>query len=430
MSRAGPVHDGSPLRGRAASARARRWSRSPVAALALVASLAAAGLGGAPAIAAGALREAVARPLRAAQDAIQASRWADALSALDEAERIPARTPDEQLPIDRLRALAAERAGDPATAARALAAAFESPRLPEADRLPTLVALASLSMQSKAYAQAQRWASRYREAGGDEPAVLELLTRASFLAADLKTAATVGAALADRSEQAGRTPPEDLLRIVARACLELEDSPCLDRTLERLLRHHPKPEYWTDRIDRLTGAPGFASRLELDALRLLVAAQALTTPEAFGEAAELALKAGFPAEARRILTQGIDAGVLGGAEHRSRLARASRLADEDAAQTADALVRARAAPDADPLFSTGYGLATTGELERGIAVMREAIARGTMRHPAQARLRLGETLARAGRADEAAVTFQAIPGDQAEAVLARLWQLWAQGRRR
>lgn len=405
--------------------RGSRPTRSRAAALGLACAIAMGSLGPVVSYASGPVREAVARPLRAAQEAIKAQRWPEALAALDDAERTPARTPDEQLLIDRLRAVAAERAGDAPTAVRALASALESPRLPDADRLPTLAALASLSMQAKAFGQAQRWATRYRESGGDDPAVTDLLVRAAFLAGDLRTAASAGSALAERNEKDGRPPSEDVLRIVAKACLDLKDDACLDRTLERLLRHHPKPEYWIDRIDRLTGTRGFPSRLKLDALRLLLAADALSEADEFVEASELALKAGFPAEARRILSKGLESRVLGSADHRSRLARASRLADEDDAQAADAIARARAARDGEPLFAAGYGLATTGGVERGVTLMQEALARGTLRRPAEARLRLGETLARAGRTDEATQQFQAIQGDEAEAVLARLWQLWA-----
>jgi len=67
-----------------------------------------------------ALRPEVGKPLQQAYDLIKAGKGKEALAKVREAEAAPNKTAAESLQIDRMKAAAAQRAGDNATAAQAL----------------------------------------------------------------------------------------------------------------------------------------------------------------------------------------------------------------------------------------------------------------------------------------------------------------------
>jgi hypothetical protein len=70
------------------------------------------------------LRPEVGKPLQQAGELLKAGKNKEALAKVREAEAVPGRTPAEQLTIDRMKAAAAQRAGDTATAIQALESVY------------------------------------------------------------------------------------------------------------------------------------------------------------------------------------------------------------------------------------------------------------------------------------------------------------------
>ena len=68
------------------------------------------------------VRAEIGNPLKQAGDLIKAGKGKEALAKVREADGVSGKTPAEQLMIDRMRAAAAQRAGDHAEAVRALEA--------------------------------------------------------------------------------------------------------------------------------------------------------------------------------------------------------------------------------------------------------------------------------------------------------------------
>src|SRR5512133_2881188 len=68
------------------------------------------------------LRPEVGKPLQQAGEYLKAGKPKEALAKVREAEAVPNRSASEQLTIDRMKAAAAQRAGDNATAVQALEA--------------------------------------------------------------------------------------------------------------------------------------------------------------------------------------------------------------------------------------------------------------------------------------------------------------------
>jgi hypothetical protein len=229
------------------------------------------------------------------------------------------------------------------------------------------------------------------------------------------------------AEQAGQRPAEaDLLRLAdAQARTQ---NPAAAATVEKLLALYPKKDYWFAVLGRLPRKPGFADRYALDVMRLKLASGTMSKTEDFMEMAQLALQAGYPAEAKRIVERGYAAGALGSGPEAERHKRLRDLAlkqdSERSAAMAGLAAEAAAAKSGDALVPVGYGLVTMGEVDKGVAFIEQGLAKGGLKRPEDAKLRLGMAQLQSGNAKaKAQQTLRGVQGSDGSADIARLWVL-------
>ena len=258
-----------------------------------------------------AARPEVGKPIQAARELIQAKKYKEALAKAHEAEAVPNLTSYEKFVIDLTRGSAAQGAGDNDTAVSSFEAVVASGRLSPADQLRVIGAIADLRYQAKDYAKAIQWATRYEKEGSNDPAIHQVLIQAYYLSGEFGNAARLLKEQIEAEEKAERVPSEEKLQFLASCYLKMNDNSGYVQALEKLVAHYPKKSYWADLIARMQRKPGFSDRLGLDVLRLQLATGNLSKPAEFMEMAQLALQAGFPVEAKKIIEQGYAAGVLG-----------------------------------------------------------------------------------------------------------------------
>jgi len=375
------------------------------------------------------VRAEVARPMQTAQELMKANRFREALARVREADAVANLSPYERLLLDRMRGSAAAGAGDDTTATRSFEAALATGRLLPVETLPLLEALAASAYRAKDYAKAISWADRYSREGGRSEAMRSLKTNAQYQAGDYAGVVKDMEARVLAIETAVPVVDEFTLRTLAAAYAKLGDDAGYARTLDKLLSHHPKKDYWADRLSRLQNDATRSDRLTLDLYRLRWATDTLDDTEQIVEMAQLALQSGLPVEARRVIDAAYNAGRLGlgaDAERHKRLRElARRQAAEDEAQLPAADVVGRSA---DALVSAGQILAGSGRLEKGLELMESGVAKGGLRRPDEARLHLGQAYLAAGNRARAVETFKTVKGGDGAAELARLWAIYAERR--
>jgi hypothetical protein len=372
-------------------------------------------------------RPEVGKPVQAARDLIQAKKYKDALVKLHEAEVVPSLTGYEKFVIDLTRGSAAEGAGDNETALSSFESVVASGRLPPADQSKVIGAIVELYYQAKNYAKATQWATRYEKEGGTDPAIHQVLIQAYYLAGEYGNAARLLKEQIEAEEKSDRAPTEEKLQFLASCYLKLNDNAGYSVALEKLVAHYPKKAYWADLISRVQRKPGFSERLELDVLRLQLATGNLAKPEQYMVMAQLALQAGFPAEAKKIVEQGYASGVLGKGGDVERQNRLRDLASKQAALDAKSIAQGESevanAKDGDTLVAIGYNYVLNGKVERGLALMEQGMRQGSLKHPDDAKLHLALAYAYAGQKAKAAQLLQGVRGNDGTADLARLWLL-------
>lgn len=375
-----------------------------------------------------AARAELAKPLQAAQGLLQEGKYAEALAKLREAEAVGNLSPYETYHVERLRAAAAMGAKDVPLTIKSLEAAMATGRGTPEDTQTNLRALADLNFRQKDYPRAIAAAQRYLQEGGQDPAMRSLLTNALYLQGDYAAAAKALQAEVQAEEAAGRVPSEQRLRMLASAQAKVNDEDGYAQTLERLAARYPKPELWADLINRVQAAPNFGDHLRLDAYRLRMATGTLKQGPEYVEMAQLALQAGYPAEAAKVIDEGYARGVLGTGGQAGRHAQLRDQARKLAAADAQSLSQASAqtAKNGDVMVTMGYALVSAGQVDKGIALMEQGIAKGGLKRPDEARLRLAAALYQAGRKDAAVQALKPVQGQDGAAGLARVWTLLAQ----
>ncbi len=250
------------------------------------------------------------------------------------------------------------------------------------------------------------------------------------------TTATIGAeagaaAAVAAAEKAGHRPAEDDLLRLADA-YQRSNNPAYGATLEKLLFNYPKKDYWAAYLPRLPRKSGFADRYSLDVLRLKLASGTLESTDEFMEMAQLALQAGYPAEAKKIVERGFASGALGtGAEaerhKRLRDLTLKQYAEANAAIAARA-TEAAAEADGNALVQVGYAYVTMGEADKGVTLIEQGIAKGGLKRPEEANLRLGMAQLQSTKAKPKATrTLRSVKGSDGSADIARLWVLLGHG---
>ncbi len=414
-------------------------SASTLAARALAPLLLAASLAGgkawaqaapaAPAASAPTLRAETAKPLSAAQEAIKAAKYADALARVAEAEAVPALTPYEQYIVLRLKGPALFGSGDQAGALAVFEQVVVSPLLPAEEKNSLTETTIKLALQLKKYDTAAALMKAYLANRGPSAEIAGLYPQVLSLLGDHAGAVAQLLPLVAADEAARRATPEATLRLLASSQNSVKDSAGYLATLTRLAGSTGKTEYWDELINRTVRKDGFADeRLRLDVYRLRQVVGIVLEGDEIGDMAHRANQVGLPAEAQALLDAGYKAGLLGkgpnAAADQKLRETATKAAAQDRATLAESEAAALKAANGNALYGLGMALSATGAHERGLALISQGIAKGGLRRPDDAQLHLGQVALRAGKADQAKAAFAAVKGTDGTADLARLFSLY------
>jgi hypothetical protein len=286
-------------------------------------------------------------------------------------------------------------------------------------------AIAVAYYSQKDYASAARWTQRYFKEGGNDPQMRTVLLQSYYLGNDCNN---VNKMLAGE-EGSNKRNTEEELQILANCFLRQKDTGGYVNTIEKLVVHYPKKEYWTDLLSRVQKKPGFSDRLGINVYRLRMATGNLTNTNDYMEMAQLALQAGVPAEAKAIIDKGYQTGMMGKGDQAERHGRLRDLAnkthEESLKKRAQDEKEALAAKDGNALVTVGLNYVYEGNAAKGLALMEQGIKKGGLKRPEDAKLRLGEAQLHAGQKQKGVQTLREVKGNDGAADIARLWVLHA-----
>lgn len=367
----------------------------------------------------------VGTPLKAAQELFQQKKYKEALDKLNEITA--AKTPYELYAVARTRAAIAAASGDDKLQLEAYPAVIATGKLTPEEQLKFEQAISQINFNKQDYAQAISWTERYFKEGGTDPDMHRLLERAYYLNNDFAHAGQVLQADIDAAEKAGTAPSDEQIRLLYSVAVKQNDKAASVSALEKYVTYYPKKEYWASLLGGMASKPNFSQRLLIDWYRLKFAAGVMTRPTEYMDMADVATLAGFHSEAQKVLEAGFKAGVLGtGADagkQKALLDTVTKKAASDQRAAAQTEAELHGAKEGTGLVNFGYGLVTTDQFDKGIALIEQGVKMPGSKHIDEGKLRLGEAYAMAGRKDDAIQVFKEIQGADGSGELAHYWIL-------
>ena len=383
------------------------------------------GIGLRQAMAADSMRREVAKPVVEAQELMKAKKYAEALAKLQETDAIANKSPYEVFAVEQTRGIAAYSSGQMDIAAKSFEAAIDSGKMPPADQPNIMDALTSLHFQAKNYDKVIAWGQRYFAAGGKSRDTKVRMVYSRYLMGDYKTAIDELNAEVAASEQAGQPPAEQTLQILANCYLKVDDKAGYTRVLGLFVQYYPEPKYWAELITRTQKAAGNNIRFTLDYYRLMRATENVKEAGEYMEMSRRALEI-FPAEAKTVIEEGFAKGVLGAGANAADQKKLRDQITKAAAEDQKLLGKSGGeAKDPDAQVSNGYAFVTMGQVDKGIALIEKAIAKGGLKRPDEASLRLGMAYLQAGDRANALKNLKSVGGNEGAAEVAKLWAFYA-----
>ena len=361
------------------------------------------------------------------KEMMAAKKYAEIQANITAAEAFPNVTPYEAYVINRMKLALGATTGNDAMAMAALEPVINSGRLDATEKANFIEALANYNYNAKNYPKAIEWMKAYQKESKTPEKVRPALARAYFVTNDFASAKTELEQVLAAADKAGTKPSQDDLRLMAGAAGKLKDMPLYTATLERLVALYPSNEFWTDILRRMTNKPTFNDRLRLDGYRLQMTVAKEMEAEEYLDMAERAMMTGFYGEAKTAMDAGYATGKLGKGPDASKdkqlLDKATKGAADDAKTIDSGEAGALKAKTGTPMVNLGYAYVTLGQFDKGIDLMNKGIAKGGLKNPEDAKLRLGVAHAKAGKKDEALKIFQTIKGTDGTGDLARYWTM-------
>jgi hypothetical protein len=351
------------------------------------------------------VRPEVGKPLQQASELLRAGKAKEALAKAREADAVGGKTAAEQLTVDRMKAAAAQRAGDMSAAIQALESIHG--KVGGAEQGTVAEQIAAAYAQQRNNGKAAEWLNKAIAAGNNSATVKQLQSYLQSSSGDFGAIAKDAGAAVAAAEQSGRRPDEgDLLRL-ADAQQRLNNQNGYLATLEKLVQYYPKKDYWSAYLGRLPRKPGFADRFALDLMRLKLANGLLTKTEEFMEVRRPGHRARGQSPLSACGTRGHQA-----RERSTRAALATQATEAESFKEGDALVK------------VGYAYVSLGEVDKGIDLIQKGITKGHLKRPDDAKLRLGMAQLQSPKTKAAAVqTLRGVKGTEGAGDIARLWAI-------
>jgi hypothetical protein len=375
--------------------------------------------------------KAVAKPLKAAQEALQAKKLDDALARVKEAQATAGdKTAYDSYVINILLFQIYQQKQDMGDAIPALQQAAQSQYATPDQQKLWLKNIALYYFQQKDYAKALDLADQAVKHGANDLDTLGLIARSQYLSGKYKEAAATMQDIVSKQDK----PDEESLKLLWQFDLKANDDSGAAKAVEKLVAYYPKPEYWANALAPLVRMDIKDAHLQLNVYRLMNDVGVMKLPSDYAEMAEIALDLGYPGETQSVLQQAFAKNVFVEQRDKDRyqhlLDGAKQRAASDLAQLGTVEQQAGGGATGDPLVQAGAAYMSYGQNDKAVAAITKGIAKGGLKSPDEANLLLGIAQLRVKNTADAQKAFDkvAVSSNNGYARLGKLWALHASGR--
>jgi hypothetical protein len=370
----------------------------------------------------------IAKEMTAAQKALQAGQWADALKNLDEAETKSPLTAFDKKTIYNFKGFADVKLGNLKAAQtefeRTLATGAATP-----EEVTSITrTLFGISASTNQYQKTIDYGKQMVDAGTATPDNIAIIAQSYYQLKDCKNASAWSDKAITASRKAGETPKENIYLFKLQCASDAGDTATMDAVLMDLIHLNNKTTYWNTLL-RIERQDERVDRNTLMIYRIMYNTNSMNADTDYIEMAQLLADAALPGEAAAVLEKALSTGVIKD-EHKERSNRlltslkARADADRKGLAQEDAEAAKNPAGELDvKLGEVYYGF---GEYQKAVDAISRGIQKGQVKHLDEAYVYLGLAQAQLKNYPEAKRTFASlkIVPDVSPRVL-KLWSLYA-----
>lgn len=370
----------------------------------------------------------VGKPLKQARELMDAKKWKEALAKTKEVAAIENKSPMEETIINEMLAYCMVNLKDYAGAVAVYEKMLAAGQFKKGEEPKRILNMSQIYFALKNYAKAAELGERYLKAVNNDLEVMHQVAQAYYLQNDFVRAEQATQRLIDTAQKQGKVADEDWLKLLMSSQHKQNKKPAVIATLEQLLSHYPNEQYWQDMFTYLLSGSSFSDRQNIIYLRLVKSTGYLQANE-YVEMAELSLAVANPGDAKAVLEDGFNKGILGQGDSKERelklLAMARTQAAEDLQLLPSIEKEAAAKPTGDALIKMGEAYLGHGQYEKAIAAFKGGLAKGGVKIQDEVNINIGIAYMALNKPQEAISAFKTVPSSSHLALMSRLWAIQA-----
>jgi outer membrane protein assembly factor BamD (BamD/ComL family) len=371
----------------------------------------------------------IAKEMTAAQKALQAGQWAEALKNLEAAQTKSGLTPFDEKTIYYFTGFANVKLGNLKAAQAAFEKSLATGAASAEDKTSITRTLFGIAASSNQYQKTIDYGKEMADAGTATPNDLAIIAQSYFQLKDCKNSGVWVDKAVAASRKAGEAPKENLFLFKLQCASDAGDNSAMVPVLNELIRFNNKSTYWNTllRIERQEERDDHNT---LMLYRVMYDTGAMNAGSDYIEMAQLLGDAALPAEAQTVLEKAMSSGLIKDdqKERTNRLLNSFKTraeADKKGQAQLDAEATKNPAGELDvKLGEVYYGF---GDYQNAVTAINRGLQKGQIKHQDEAYVYLGRAqvaLKNTAEAKKAFAGLKTVPNISPRVL--RLWELYAE----
>jgi outer membrane protein assembly factor BamD (BamD/ComL family) len=370
----------------------------------------------------------IAKEMTAAQKALQASQWQEALKNLDAAEQKTPLTPFDKKTIYDFKGFANIKLNHLKEAEtnyeEALATGQYTPE--ESPRITHM--LFQLTAGNQQYDKAITFGKQMVDNGTAKPEDLGVIAQIYYLQKDCKDSSAWADKAVAAAKKAGEAPKENWYQFKLQCASDAQDNATMDAVLVDLIRLTNKTNYWNTLL-RIERQDERDDHNLLMVYRVMYDTSSMNAGSDYMEMAQLLGDAALPGEASAVLDKGVSSNLLADQKDRAGRLAASLKTRADADKKGQAQFDAEASknPAGELDVKLGEVYYGAGDYQNAVTAINRGIGKGQIKHLDEAYVYLGRSLVALKNIPDAKKAFgglKTVPNISPRVL--KLWELYSE----
>jgi hypothetical protein len=374
------------------------------------------------------ISRAIAKEMTAAQKAMQANQWSEAVKNLDAAEAKGGLTPFDKKTIYDFRGFIDIKTNKLKDAESAYETALATGQYTPEEAQQKTRMLFQLTAGNQQYDKAITYGKQIVDSGAAKTDDIGVIAQIYYLQKDCKDSSAWADKAVAAAKKAGEAPKENWYQFKLQCASDAQDNATMDAVLVDLIRLTNKTNYWNTLL-RIERQDERDDHNLLMVYRVMYDTNSMNAGSDYMEMAQLLGDAALPGEAAAVLDKGVGANLLVDQKDRAGRLAASLKTRADADKKGQTQFDAEASknPAGELDVKLGEVYFGAGDYQNAVTAINRGIGKGQIKHLDEAYVYLGRSQAALKNLPDAKKAFgglKAVPNISPRVL--KLWELYSE----